>query len=502
MDKSRMNDQQIEHLIQSSLFNDAAQVSPKSGTFFAIQDRLGEQKGPGMRQRVSDSLENLSEAIWRIIPVSKQRMAQALVLVAIAVVVGSYVAFAGSDDYGGLTIAAEPTTTAIATETPQPLATETLMPTTTTADTTVETTVDPTLVPEATSVPVPTATPSPVPTDTPAISVPTPTVEISPLQDEVNSKDGVTTISSINTEPLYSVLPGVFDLYFDGVEIWALADGWIWNLDLEGEELDVRTKFLTGAANRPVGGPVQLDSSLWLVDQVESSLIRINRETGGVEVISVSLIETPAKASDNILHADETSVWVRHSSTEVVQYSTAGKPISTLILPEGLGDWFASSTYFYFADNSTQEVVQFDRQGNEITRVAIGYKFRMLGATDEKVYVRSNVGGFRIIAPTLTSIEVSGGVRIDYTTTNVADERLASYFVETDDWMWVGYHPLACNEGVIISCGEMVRYTLDGEIEQVYADFSGRIASGPIISAGDYVWSANASIGVNRFDVP
>ena len=118
MDKSEMpniNDQQIEHLVQSSLFNDAAQVSPENGTFFAIQDRLGEQSGPGMRERVSDSLNDLSEAIWRIIPVSKQRMAQALVLVAIAVVVGSYVAFAGSDsevDSGSAaesTVAPEPT---------------------------------------------------------------------------------------------------------------------------------------------------------------------------------------------------------------------------------------------------------------------------------------------------------------------------------------------------------------------------------------------------------
>ena len=111
MDKSPMNDQQIEHLIQSSLFNDSAQVSPNSGTFFAIQDRLGEQKGPGMRQRVADSLENFSEAIWRIIPVSKQRMAQALVLVAIAVVVGSFVAFAGSDDAVDSGSAAEATAT-------------------------------------------------------------------------------------------------------------------------------------------------------------------------------------------------------------------------------------------------------------------------------------------------------------------------------------------------------------------------------------------------------
>ena len=116
MDKERINDQQIEHLVQSSLFNDAAQVSPKSGTFFAIQDRLGEQKGPGMRQRVSDSLNDLSEAIWRIIPVSKQRMAQALVLVAIAVVVGSYVAFAGSDDAVDSGSATE------ATATPEPTA--------------------------------------------------------------------------------------------------------------------------------------------------------------------------------------------------------------------------------------------------------------------------------------------------------------------------------------------------------------------------------------------
>ncbi|MDG0865828.1 hypothetical protein GKO46_01915 [SAR202 cluster bacterium JH702] len=111
MDKSQMNDQQIEHLIQSSLFNDAAQISPENGTFFAIQDRLGEQKGPGMRQHVSNPLENLSEAIWRIIPVSKQRMAQALVLVAIAVVVGSYVAFAGSDDAVDSGSAAEATAT-------------------------------------------------------------------------------------------------------------------------------------------------------------------------------------------------------------------------------------------------------------------------------------------------------------------------------------------------------------------------------------------------------
>ena len=46
MDKSEMpkiNDQQIEHLIQSSLFNDAAQESHKGGTFFAIQDRLGDR---------------------------------------------------------------------------------------------------------------------------------------------------------------------------------------------------------------------------------------------------------------------------------------------------------------------------------------------------------------------------------------------------------------------------------------------------------------------------
>lgn len=111
MDKSQMNDQQIEHLIQSSLFNDAAQVSPKSGTFFTIQDRLGEQSGPGMRQRVSDLSDQLSEAIWRIIPVSKQRMAQALVLVAIAVVVGSYVALAGSDEAVDSGSAAEPTST-------------------------------------------------------------------------------------------------------------------------------------------------------------------------------------------------------------------------------------------------------------------------------------------------------------------------------------------------------------------------------------------------------
>jgi hypothetical protein len=112
MDKSEFNDQQIEHLIQSSLFNDAAQVSPENGTFFAIQDRLGDQKGPGMQQRLTDSLEDLSEAIWRIIPVSKQRMAQALVVVAIAVAVGSYVAFAGTDGAVDSSSAAEATAAA------------------------------------------------------------------------------------------------------------------------------------------------------------------------------------------------------------------------------------------------------------------------------------------------------------------------------------------------------------------------------------------------------
>ncbi|MDA1280171.1 MAG: hypothetical protein O3B95_09080 [Chloroflexi bacterium] len=115
MDKSRLTDQQMEHLVQRSLFDDAAQVSARSGTFFAIQDRLGEQSGRGLRQQISDAFENLSEAIWKIIPVSKLRMAQALALVLIVVVVGTYIAFAGSEDVTESDVAVEPVITPEAT---------------------------------------------------------------------------------------------------------------------------------------------------------------------------------------------------------------------------------------------------------------------------------------------------------------------------------------------------------------------------------------------------
>jgi len=90
-----MSDDQAENLIRQSLTNRMDREPERPSTFFAIQDRLNEQDGPSLRKRLS----GISElALWRFVPVSKQRMAQALVLVAIAVVVGSYVAFAGSDD--------------------------------------------------------------------------------------------------------------------------------------------------------------------------------------------------------------------------------------------------------------------------------------------------------------------------------------------------------------------------------------------------------------------
>jgi hypothetical protein len=170
MDKERMNDQQIEHLIQSSLFSEAAQASPKSGTFFAIQDRLGEQNGPGMRHRISDLSDQISEAIWRIIPVPKQRMAQTIALVAIVVVVGVYLAFAGSDDN-------ENGVAAVPSATSTPALTATALPPTPTPETVVkagatsesEKQNSPENTPTANS----TAQPLPTPTEVP----PTPTAE-------------------------------------------------------------------------------------------------------------------------------------------------------------------------------------------------------------------------------------------------------------------------------------------------------------------------------------
>ena len=50
-----------------------------------------------MRQRISDSLEKISEAIWRIIPVTKQRMAQVVAVLTLVVFVGAYVALVGTD---------------------------------------------------------------------------------------------------------------------------------------------------------------------------------------------------------------------------------------------------------------------------------------------------------------------------------------------------------------------------------------------------------------------
>ncbi|MBT4126485.1 MAG: hypothetical protein HOJ22_00560 [Chloroflexi bacterium] len=103
-----MSDQQAENQFQELMTDFKDQQSPRRGTFFAIQDRLNEQDGPSLRTRLS----GISElALWRFIPVSKQRMAQALVLVAIAVVVGSYVAFAGSDESADSGSAAEATAT-------------------------------------------------------------------------------------------------------------------------------------------------------------------------------------------------------------------------------------------------------------------------------------------------------------------------------------------------------------------------------------------------------
>ena len=66
---------------------------------------------PGVRQRISDLSDRISEAIWRIIPVSKARMAQALALVAVVVVVGAYFTFLGSDDDADTCVITEPTAT-------------------------------------------------------------------------------------------------------------------------------------------------------------------------------------------------------------------------------------------------------------------------------------------------------------------------------------------------------------------------------------------------------
>jgi hypothetical protein len=108
MDKSEMSDQQAENQIQHLMSDYKDQQSPRRSTFFAIQDRLNEQDGPSLRNRLS-GISDL--ALWRIIPVSKQRIAQGLALVAIVIVVGAYFAFLGSDDDAGTGVAAELTGT-------------------------------------------------------------------------------------------------------------------------------------------------------------------------------------------------------------------------------------------------------------------------------------------------------------------------------------------------------------------------------------------------------
>ena len=153
MDKSRLTDQQIEHLVQRSLFNDAARVSARGGTFFAIHDRLGDQDRPGLRHRISEMFDRISEAIWRIIPVSKGRMAQVFALVSTLIVIGAYFALQGSADDAGSGTAAEPTVASLPTATLEPTVetkpTATMVPT-------VEAT------PAATAVPIVEATPLPI----------------------------------------------------------------------------------------------------------------------------------------------------------------------------------------------------------------------------------------------------------------------------------------------------------------------------------------------------
>lgn len=125
MDKQRMNDQQIEHLIQSSLFNDAAQVSPKGGTFFTIQDRLGEQGNSALRSWLQSSPLFSWMAIWRNSPMIKKRIAQSVVAALVIAVIGAYIAILGNDasengSIDGVAAGGETTATSPATAISEP----------------------------------------------------------------------------------------------------------------------------------------------------------------------------------------------------------------------------------------------------------------------------------------------------------------------------------------------------------------------------------------------
>ncbi len=118
MDKSNrpnMSDDQAANLIRRSLTDRMAREPQRGSTFFAIQNRLNEQDGPGLRKRFS----GISElAFWRLIPVSKSQIGSITAVAAIVVVVALYIMLfgPGANDAEEIVPAAEPTSTAVPDE--------------------------------------------------------------------------------------------------------------------------------------------------------------------------------------------------------------------------------------------------------------------------------------------------------------------------------------------------------------------------------------------------
>ncbi|MBN4064843.1 hypothetical protein JYU04_03810 [Dehalococcoides mccartyi] len=115
MDKSKMSDDQAENLIRKSLTDRMAREPQRGSTFFAIQKRLNEQDGPGLRKRLS----GISElAFWRLVPVSKSQIGSITAVAAIVVVVALFIMLSGPDanDAEEIVPAVEPTSTAVTDE--------------------------------------------------------------------------------------------------------------------------------------------------------------------------------------------------------------------------------------------------------------------------------------------------------------------------------------------------------------------------------------------------
>ncbi len=360
----------------------------------------------------------------------------------------------------------------------------------------------------ATQTPVPTVAPTakPAPTAQPTPTAPAPTATTQPSPTTIPT-------AVVTAPPFPSSFPehvsiepdfffddefprrGADGVIFDGTHLWMRSHtpvNVLVQLNADGSKTGYEPEYGPGS-ERYFGGPALYDGAVWMLDVENDTLIRVDGASESMASIPIGPTDEPNVRDVPVLFGTESGLWVRRSTTTATAYDAQGNVLREISWPFESERVVATDKFVFVEDDSNNEILQLSLDGTELQRIPLGFKPYLLYATDDRIYARSNAGGFIIRGPTVFAIDVESRETVEYTTPDRPDSKKAIAILETEDWIWVAYGDIGADEYT----GDVVRFSLDGTAQHRYIAPPGLMAS-----TGDYVWVSDFISGFRRIPSP